>query len=187
MTDSRLLLTDIHMNAPAPRKPRQAYAQDERRELIEKMVEQRIRSRATWAQVAVANNVPLRTAERWRTTDEWRQAESHWRRILREEARTSVAENAQEAIGVLLELMHDQAVSPFTRFNCAKTLLELAGIDEETEEVKADQNSELLEFLKERQRAPSVVATVLDIEPLDGGLLPPQLQALTALRPEDAA
>jgi hypothetical protein len=151
------------------------------------MVEERIRSRATWEEVAAAHNVPLRTAERWRTTDEWRQAEARWRRILREETRTQIVEVAGQAVEILVELMRNPQTPAFTRFNCDKTLLEMVGIDEEIEEIQVDKNDEFMAFLKERQRTPSLVATLMDLEPLDGGLLPPQLQALTATWQEDSA
>jgi hypothetical protein len=147
------------------------------------MVEQRIRTHSTWQQVAEAHNVGLRTVERWRTTDEWRQTEYRWRRIMREETRTRIAEAAEDAVDVLIELMLDPQIPPFTRMQSAKALLEFGGIADELEEITVDQNDELMAFLKQAKRSSSVVPRLLDIEPLPSGLLPPALQEAMAELP----
>src|SRR5215212_4431763 len=92
MTDSPVIMTTIEVSMQEPRKPRTPYTAQERRGLIERMIEQRIRTHSSWEQVAKANEVGLRTVERWRQTDEWRQTEYRWRRIMREETRTLIAE-----------------------------------------------------------------------------------------------
>src|SRR4051812_25300107 len=115
------------------RKARQSYAESERRALIEQMIEQRIRTGASWEQVAANHNVSLHTAERWRASDDWRQAEHRWRRILRGETRTRIVEIAGQAVDVLITLMGDPTTPAFTRYNCAKALLEFAGIADEFE------------------------------------------------------
>src|SRR5215204_3547766 len=183
MADSPVIVTSIHVSTQGTRKPRQAYTEQERRGLIELMVEQRIRTHATWEHVAKANEVGLRTAERWRQSDEWRQIEYRWRRIMREETRTLIAEATGDAVDVLISLMLDPEVPAFTRMHCAKTLLELAGIADEMEETTVDQNNELMDFLKQSKQSRSVVDKVRDIEPLASGLLPPQLQEVMADRP----
>ena len=180
MTDSSVVVITMQAITQEPRKVRQAYAEQERRALIEQMVEQRIRTHSSWEQVAKATNVGLRTAERWRKTDEWRQIESRWRRMLREEARTRIAELAGQAVDVLTTLMLDPKTPAFTRMHCAKALLEFGGIADESEELTVDQNGELIDFLKLLQTSRSHVSSVLDIEPLPSGLLPPQLREGTA-------
>ena len=176
MTDSSVVVITMPAIIQEPRKPRQAYTEQERRALIEQMVEERIRTHSSWEQVAKANNVGLRTAERWRKTDEWRQIESHWRRIMREETRTLIIEVTGQAVDVLIQLMLDPTVPAFTRMHCAKTLLEFGGVADEMEEIAVDQHDELMTFLTQAKRSRSVVDTVLAIEPLASGLLPPQLR-----------
>jgi hypothetical protein len=173
----------MHGSTQGTRKAHQPYTKQEREALIGQMIEQRIRTHSTWEQVAANNEVSLRTAERWRKSDEWRQIESKWRRIMREEARTEIGELMSDAIAVLQELMLDPKIPPFTRMHCAKTLLEFGGIADESEEIIVDQNDDFLDFLKHLDPSRSVAARVRDIEPLASGLLPPQLQELTAERP----
>ena len=127
----------------------------------------------------------VRTVERWRKTDEWRQIESRWRRIMREEARTEIGESMPDAIAILKELMLDPKTPPFTRMHCAKTLLEFGGIADEMDEITVDHNGELIDFLKHVTQSRSVADRVHDLEPLPSGLLPPQLQELAAERPGD--
>ena len=176
MANSPVPMTTIHGSTQGTRHGRQPYSEQERRALIELMVEQRIRDRATWEQVAAANEVGLRTVERWRTTDEWRQIESRWRRTMREETRTRIAELTGQAVGILRELMLDPTTPAFTRMQCAKTLLEFGGIADEMEESTVDQNDEFVDFLKHLVQSRSVVSRILDVEPLPSGRLPPQLQ-----------
>lgn len=185
MADSPVNVTPIHVSTQGTRKARQPYTEQERRALIEQMVEQRIRTHSSWEQVTKANNVGLRTAERWRRTDEWRQIESRWRRILREETRTGIVELTGPAVDVLAELMLDPKTPAFTRMHCARTLLEFGGIADESEEITVDQHDELMAFLKQLDRSRSVASSVLDIEPLPSGLLPPQLQEARAELPAD--
>lgn len=160
------------MVAPPPRK---RHTDKERREIIEQMVEERIREESTDEQIAARHNICSRTLRRWKQSDEWREVEHRWRRILREETRSDIAEIASKAVGVLTELALNDKVQPFTRMNAAKTLLEFSGVADELEEIKVDQNDELLTFLKQAKASRSVVATVMDIEPLPSGLLPPEL------------
>jgi hypothetical protein len=180
-----IVTTTIHGSSQGTRKPRQPYTEQERRTLIEQMIEQRIRTHSSWEQVAKAHNVGLRTAERWRKTDEWRQIESHWRRILREETRTLITEATRHAVDVLVTLMLDPQTPPFTRMHCAKALLEFGGIADEHDEITVDHNGELMDFLKHVNQSRSVAPWILDLEPQPSGLLPPQLQALTRERPGD--
>jgi hypothetical protein len=184
VADSPVIVTTMQAITQEPRKRRQAYTEQERRALIEQMIEQRIRTHSSWEQVAKANNVGLRTAERWRKTDEWRQIESHWRRIMREETRTRITEVTGQAVDVLIQLMLDPTVPAFTRMHCAKALLEFGGVADENDEITVDQKDELMDFLKLHKQSRSVAARVRDLEPQPSGLLPPQLQELTAERPE---
>jgi hypothetical protein len=179
VTDASVIVTTMHVITQEPRKPRQAYTEQERRALIEQMIEQRIRTHSSWEQVARAHNVGLRTAERWRKTDEWRQIESRWRRIMREETRTLIVEATGDAVEVLTALMLDPKIPAFTRMHCAKALLEFGGIADETDEITVDHNGELMDFLKHVNQSRSVVPWILDLEPQPSGLLPPQLQELT--------
>src|SRR5215207_5854776 len=146
MADPPVIVTNMHVSPQGPRKPHTRYSEQERRALIEQIIEQRIREHATWEQVAAANEVSLRTVERWRTSDEWRQIESRWRRLLREETRTRIAELTGPAVEVLTNLMLDPNIPPFTRMQSAKALLEFGGIADEIEESAVDQNDELLTF-----------------------------------------
>jgi len=179
VTDSPGIAPTIDLRTQGTRKARQPYTEQERQALIEQMVEQRIRDRTSWEQVAADNEVSLRTAERWRKSDEWRQIESRWRRIMREEARTEIGELMSDAIAVLQELMLDPKTPAFTRMHCARALLEFGGIANEMEEITVDQNDEFMDFLKHLDPSRSVAARVRDIEPLPSGLLPPQLQEFT--------
>jgi hypothetical protein len=169
------------------RKARQPYSEQERQALIEQMIEERIRTHSTWEQVAKANNVAVRTVERWRKSDEWRQVENRWRRIMREESRTLIAERTGQAVDVLLELMLDPKTPAFTRMHCARTLLEFGGIADESDEITVAQNDELIDFLKHLDTSPSGAASLLDIEPLPSGLLPPQLRVVTAEPPDTSS
>ncbi len=183
--DSPVIVTTNDVSTQGTRKAHQPYTKHERQALIEQMVEQRIRDRTSWELVAKANHVSLRTVERWRTSDEWRQIESRWRRIMREEARTEISELVSDAIAVLKELMLDPKTPAFTRMQCARALLEFGGIADERDEITVDQNGELIDFLKQLDPSRSVAARVRDLEPLASGLLPPQLQELAAERPGD--
>src|SRR5215204_3706491 len=185
MADSPISMSTMHISTQGTRKGRPPYTEQERRALIEQMVEQRIRDHATWEQVAADHDVGLRTAERWRTTDEWRQIESRWRRTMREETRTRIIEVTGQAVDILIALMLDPTVPAFARMHCAKTLLEFGGIADEIEEIAVDQHDELMTFLKQAKRSRSVVDTVLAIEPLASGLLPPQLREVMTERPGD--
>jgi hypothetical protein len=178
--NSPVIVVNMQAITQEPRKARQPYTEQERRALIEQILEQRICEDWTWEQVAKVNNVGLRTIERWRQTDEWRQIESRWRRSMREETRTRIAELTGPAVDVLVELMLDPQIPPFTRMNCAKSLLEFGGIADEIEEITVDQQDELMEFLKQAKQSRSVAAKVRDIEPLPSGLLPPELREVTA-------
>src|SRR5829696_4971355 len=152
VTDPSVIVMTMQAITQEPRKPRQAYTEQERRALIEQMIEQRIRTHSSWEQVAKAHNVGLRTAERWRKTDEWRQIESHWRRIMREETRTRITEVTGQAVDVLMALMLDPTTPAFTRMHCAKALLEFGGIADENEEITVDHNGELIDFLKQHKQ-----------------------------------
>jgi hypothetical protein len=184
MTNSPVIVTTTDVNTQGTRKAHQPYAKQDRQALIERMVEQRIRTKSTWEQVARANHVSLRTVERWRKSDEWRQIESKWRRIMREETRTLIAELTGQAVDVLRDLMLDPTIPAFTRMHCAKALLEFGGIADEMEEFTVDHNAEFLDFLKHLDQSGSIAARVRDLEPLASGLLPPELQELVAERPE---
>jgi hypothetical protein len=153
---------------------------DERSKMMEEMIEERIRSGATLEQVAKNHGVCIRTVTRWKATDQWRAIENKWRRIMREESRTEINEAIPDAIAVLSELMSDPSVSSFTRMNSAKALLEFSGVADEIEETKVDQHDELLEFLKKVEKRPTMEAGLLDIQVLDGGLIPPQLSGSIA-------
>jgi hypothetical protein len=180
-----VIMTTSDGSTQGTRKARQRYPEQERQALTERMVEQRIRDHSSWEQVAADNEVSLRTAERWRKSDEWRQIESRWRRIMREEARTEIGELMPDAIAILKELMLDPETPPFTRMHCAKTLLEFGGVADETDEITVDHNAEFLDYLKHLDPSRSVAARVRDIEPLPSGLLPPQLQELATERPRE--
>src|SRR5215203_5864265 len=140
MTDSSVVVITMPAIIQEPRKPRQAYTEQERRSLIEQMVEERIRTHSSWEHVAKANEIGLRTVEHWRQSDEWRQIESRWRRLMREETRTLIAEVTGQAVDVLISLMLDPTTPAFTRLHCARTLLEFGGIGDEIEEITVDQN-----------------------------------------------
>src|SRR5215207_2697361 len=139
MADSPVNVTSIPGSTQGHRKPRQPYAEQERRSLIEQLVEERIRTHSSWEHVAKANEIGLRTVERWRQSDEWRQIESRWRRLMREETRTLIAEVTGQAVDVLISLMLDPTTPAFTRLHCARTLLEFGGIGDEIEEITVDQ------------------------------------------------
>jgi hypothetical protein len=182
---------EMPISAQGPRSPRQAFAAPERRRLIEAMIAQRLRTGRTWDHVAAEHHVSPRTAERWRASDEWRQVEARWRRLLRDEVRTQITAVAGQAVDILVQLMVDPETPPFTRFHCAKALLEFAGIADELEERPVDQHDELIDFLRKQHQARAGRATILDVAPLDSGLLPPQMSertaALTAARLADPA
>jgi hypothetical protein len=185
VADPPVIVTNMQVNTQGSRNVRQPYTEQERRALIEQMVEQRVRTHSSWEQVAKANEVGLRTVERWRQSDEWRQIEYRWRRIMREETRTLITEATGDAVDVLIELLLDPKTPAFTRLHCARTLLEFGGVADEMEEITVDQNDEFVAFLKQHKQSRSVVSRVLDIEPLASGLLPPALQEVTADLPGD--
>jgi hypothetical protein len=151
---------------------------DERTQLMEQMIEDRIREDATLDVIAQRYGVCQRTVRRWKATDEWRAIETRWRRIMREEGRTEIGESIKGAVEVLNELAHDKSVTAFTRMSSARALLEFSGVDQEIEETKVDQHDELLEFLKQVEKRPSISAKIMDIPVLDGGLLPPEISGL---------
>lgn len=176
------------------------YTADERVVLIDKLLEARMRSRASWVELSMQFGISRATINRWQQTDEWRQAEARWRRIIREETRTDVAVVGQDMVGVLQDLAH-QARSEFVRYSAASKLLDLFGVGDEIAETQADQTGELLDFFKqldarnrERERLAAQgidLAAVIDAEVKPGGALPDAIVAQNreiverALRQED--
>lgn len=157
------------------------YTREQRLELIDKMLETKYKDRVSWEEVADQYGVARSTIRRWRSGDEWRMAEARWRRVLREEARSDTTMLAQDALGVLQDLMHN-ARGDFTRYSAASKILELVGVGDEIEESKVDTTNELMKFIeklsgRENERTRLVSAgidpdTIIDAEVKPGGILP---------------
>jgi predicted transcriptional regulator len=60
-----------------------------------------------------------------------------------------IAEVIPQAIGKMVELMHDKKVSPFVQFKAAETLLTFAGFSEPRETAQSDSRVEVAKFLKD--------------------------------------
>lgn len=157
------------------------YSKEERIELIDKMLEKKYRDKSTWDEVADAFGVARSTIRRWRLGDEWRMVEARWRRVMREEARSDTTMLAQDALGVLQDLMHT-ARGDFTRYSAAAKILDLVGVGDEIEEAKVDQTNELMKFIEKMQGRAVEDAklkaigidpdSIIEAEVRPGGLLP---------------
>lgn len=60
-----------------------------------------------------------------------------------------IAEVIPQAIGKMVELMHDNKVSPFVQFKAAETLLTFAGYSEPRETAQSDSRADVAKFLRE--------------------------------------
>lgn len=148
------------------------YSAQERAGLIDNIVEEKFRTKDSWDELADRYNVDRSTLWRWRGTDEWKISETRWRRVLREEARTTAAETAGDMLDVLTDLAFN-AKSEFVRMASASKVIDVVGLEDEIEEIKNDQNNEFLDWLKKFKHKPR--GTLLDIEVEPGGFLPPSV------------
>lgn len=60
-----------------------------------------------------------------------------------------ISEVIPQAIGKMVELMHDTKVSPFVQFKAAETLLTFAGYSEPRETAQSDSRADVAKFLRE--------------------------------------
>ena len=154
---------------------------------MEALIEEKFRTHKTWEQVCANHSIDRSTKLRWSQTEEWREIEQRYRRMLREELRTDVTQDGRAAVQVLRDLMHGvpgadgSKVGSFTRYSAAKTLIELVGLEQELEEKTADKVDEIVDFLKAVGREPELpraaIAQHLSVEVLPGGHLPPEIVA----------
>lgn len=178
---SALRVDAVRQDAEDDRRDYHRYTREERIGKIDRMLETKYKDRATWDEVADRHDIARSTIRRWRQSDEWRMAEARWRRIMREEARSDTTMLAQNALGVLQDLMQN-ARSEFTRYSAASKVLDLVGVGDEIEESKVDSSNELMKFMqqmkiKESERARLRDAgidpdTILEAEVKPGGMLP---------------
>ena len=179
--DGAMWIEPVCEESDEDRRDYHRYTREERAAKMDRMLETKYKDRATWDEVADRHRVARSTIRRWRQSDEWRMAEARWRRIMREEARSDTTMLAQNALGVLQDLMQN-ARSEFTRYSAASKVLDLVGVGDEIEESRADTSSELMKFMqqmklkeseKQRLRDAGIDPdNVIDAEVKPGGLLP---------------
>lgn len=154
--------------------PTKTYSDHERQEKITQALRLRYQERKNWEEIAKDLDLARSTLSEWRKDDDFREEDSRWRRVLREQARGDSAQMLDEAIATLYELMKTDR-SGYVRYMASTKLIDLNNVQHEQEEIAADQAKELNDFLlKEmKQRALKPV----EFKTLPNGLLPDEIQA----------
>ena len=153
--------------------PIKTYSGVERQEKIESALELRYNERSNWEEIATKIDVARSTLNEWRKSDEWKEADARWRKLLREQTRGDLSQMGDEAVAVLYELMKTDK-SGYVRFSAAAKILELNQVGNEIEEQVADQQKELNDFLLKEAKRRQQEAQHYIVEA--GGLLPKALQ-----------
>lgn len=143
------------------------YPVAERRQLIEQALELRYNERLKWEEIADRINVARSTLAEWRKSTDWKEADTRWRKMLRDQARGDSAQMLDDAVQVIYELMKTDR-SGYVRFMAASKIIDMNQVGNELEEQSLDQQKELNDFLlKAHRKAQVEIAPVLP-----GGLLP---------------
>ncbi len=157
--------------------PIKTYTVQQRKDLIEKALEARYNQRKNWEEIADNLNVARSTLTEWRKIDEWKEADSKWRRLLRDQARGDSTQMLDEAVNMLYELMMTDK-SGYVRYMSACKILDMNQVGNEIEESQADQQRELNDFLIQSARESISVRELLSAPVGAGGILPATIQAM---------
>lgn len=168
------------------------YSDEQRRALYSKILRLRFgpfelgEKRATWDAIADALHISRTTLYAWQQLEDYKQAEIRYRKLLREEGRTTVAGMGRDALDHLFYLMTN-ARSEFVQLESAREIIKLTNIEKELEEAEHDANQELIEFQKvllkrKAERAKLREAgfdpdSIIDVPVKPGGILPDIVQA----------
>lgn len=150
-----------------------SYPAQERERLIASALDQRYQAKKNWEEIADELDLARSTLTEWRKTEEWKEADQRWRRLMREQVRGDSAQMAGDANNVIYELAMT-AKSEYVRLMAACKILDINQVGNEIEEAAADQQKELTDFLLKvgkRRLAAS------DFTVGAGGALPAALQA----------
>lgn len=151
--------------------PIKVYTNRERMEIIDRSLELRYNQKLNWEEISDKLNIARSTLTEWRKTDEWKEADQRWRKMLRETARGDSAQMLQDAVDVIYELMKTDR-SGYVRFMAASKIIDLNQVGNEIEEQAADQQKELNDFLL--KMAKHKANEILPVRP--GGLLPESIE-----------
>lgn len=147
--------------------PIKVYSTREKQELIDRALDLRYNQRLNWEEVSDKLAIARSTLNEWRKTEDWKEADQRWRRMLRDSARGDSAQMLQDAISVIYDLMKTDR-SGYVRFMAASKIIDLNQVGNEIEEQAADQQKELNDFLLKAARH-----RVQELDPVrPGGLLP---------------
>lgn len=147
--------------------PIKVYSSREKNDIMDKALELRYQKRLNWEDISDNLNVARSTLNEWRKTDEWKEADQRWRRMLRDAARGDSAQMLKDAVDVIYELMKTDR-SGYVRFMAASKIIDMNQVGNEIEEQAADQQKELNDFLLKMARHKA--DELLPVRP--GGLLP---------------
>lgn len=156
--------------------PIKVYDANQRVKLINDALELRYQHRMKWEEIADKIDIARSTLSEWRKSDEWREADSRWRRLLRDRARGTSAEMLEEAVQTIYELMKTDR-SGYVRFMSASKLIDMHQIGNEIEEELADQQKELNEFLLTMAKRKAAFE-LGEVRP--GGMLPEHIEERNA-------
>jgi len=159
--------------------PIKTYTDIEKKKLIESALDHRYNNRSNWELIATEIDVARSTLTEWRKSDEWKEADARWRRMLRDQARGDTAQMMEDATDPLYQLMMTDK-SGYVRYMAATRILDMNHVGEELEENQADQNKELADFLIKaaKQQLDSAELARLTVNP--GGMLPTAIQDMNA-------
>lgn len=147
------------------------YTDADRKDLCERALELRYNERMNWEEIAAKLSIARSTLNEWRRSDEWKEFDYKWRKMLRTEVRGELAKMGDEAMATLYELMKTDK-SGYVKYMAASKILDLNQVGMEMEETIADQHKELNEFLLKQVKRKEIDTPRV----LPGGLLPKSLQ-----------
>ncbi len=152
------------------------YSAEVRRAMIEQALDARYNERKNWDEIADDLSMSRSTLSEWRKDDDFKEADSIWRRNIANRIRGDSTQMLDDAITTIYQLMKTDK-SGYVRYMSACKIIDM-NIGNETEEVIADQQKELNNFLlKEAKRVTSSMAE-LKVGP--NGALPVEVQQMNA-------
>jgi len=152
-----------------------SYTDEDRKEKIESALNLRYNERKNWADIAVDIDLARSTLNEWRKSEEWKDADARWRRLLRDDARGDSSQMLPEAIETLYTLMHTDK-SGYVRYMSACKIIDMNQVGQEIEERQVDQSKELQDFLLKEVKKRNNMFADITVQP--GGLLPASIQEM---------
>lgn len=155
--------------------PLKTYSPRERQEKIELALSLRYEERKNWEEIASQLDLARSTLSEWRKDEDFKEADTRWRRSLRDKARGDSSQMLDEAVATIYELMKTDR-SGYVRYMAACKLLDMNQVGNELEESLVDGQKELADFLlKKAKRDDALARASAVVRP--GGLLPESIQA----------